>query len=415
MGGRRPQPLDRGTIATRRSSGSSLTGAQDQLSARPLAETRSRREQDGATGATARKFSLGNVRSRSSSTEAGCSASMPLPTLSKESLSSEQRKKDEEKTFSVTILVNEHEKNKIVDLLHKAKSIISKKVEKVMGKKPKSGITNVDALQTVLESWMSRAESEEREDTRMVEKLIKEQEKQVETLLQHGQPAPVTYPLIPTVEVNSDEASSTELGEDMEVARLTTPRLLKPPDRRSRPEPPSPRCLSPVEVVPCPFGNRPDSELYPPRLRRPSSLYGAGAAAASSRPPSRQVSVSPSVLSTQEREQELQEETGALEDTEEWEYEEDETIAEVDEYEEEEIPRYTRPDSFIVPIGGTIHCYSPVDQEVKWSTVEPVREEELVQEKEAEVVDARRSGGEGEEACAVSCVAPTSIFSSPLS
>ena len=48
---------------------------------------------------------------------------MPLPTVRKESLSTDQRKKDDEKTFSVTILVNEHEKNKIVDLLHKAKTV----------------------------------------------------------------------------------------------------------------------------------------------------------------------------------------------------------------------------------------------------------------------------------------------------
>ena len=125
---------------------------------------------------------------------------MPLPILSKESLSSsEQKKKDEEKTFSVTILVNENEKNKIVDLLHKAKSIISKKVEKVMGKKPKTGISNVDALQTVLENWLDKTESEEREEDRLVEQLIQEQESQVETMLMDGKYAPVTYPTVPTI------------------------------------------------------------------------------------------------------------------------------------------------------------------------------------------------------------------------
>ena len=125
---------------------------------------------------------------------------MPLPTLSKESLSSsEQKKKDEEKTFSVTILVNENEKNKIVDLLHKAKSIISKKVEKVMGKKPKTGISNVDALQTVLENWLDKTESEEREEDRLLEQLIQGQEDQVETMLLDGKPVPVTFPTVPTV------------------------------------------------------------------------------------------------------------------------------------------------------------------------------------------------------------------------
>ena len=377
--------------------------APDELSTQALAETREPIEQ---AASRPRKLSL--VRSRSVSTEAEYSPEgATSSSRSKESLFSEQKKKDEEKTFSVTILVNEHEKNKIVDLLHKAKSIISKKVEKVMGKKPKSAITNVDALQTVLESWMDRAESEEREDSRLVERLIQEQGFQMESLLKDGKEAPVTFPTIPTVEVDATtpEHEGSELaeylGEDMEVARLTSPRLLQPPQRRTRgpSEPFSPtRSLSPAEGVPCPFGNRPDSELYPPRLRRPSSLYGAGAAAASSRPPSRQVSASPSVLALQELEtehygwvdqgskQEQETEAGALEETDEWEYEE-EVEAEVAEetytVEKEKPIKYCRPDSFIVPIGGMWNPREdPLEGEVKWSTVEPVEESR-----------------EGEEAC----------------
>ena len=303
---------------------------------------------------------------------------MPLPTKDSPS---------KEKEFSVTILVSEHEKNKIVDLLHKAKTIISKKVEKVMGKKPKTDITNVDALATVLENWMDRAVSEEREDKRLEERLIKEQERQVETLLMDGKPSPVTYPMIPTVEVDNpvDLPSDSDLGEDLEVARLTSPRLLQPP--RRKPPPPT-ECLSPTRSlspceVPCPFGNRPENELYPPRLRRPSSLYGVGAAAASSRPASRQVSLSPSVVG---KEEEVQEE--------EWEYEDD-FVAEVEEEEyTEKVHKYTRPDSFIVPIGGVWNP-DPMEAEVRWSTVETVVEEKEVKKE----TKCEAGGGEGEEAC----------------
>ena len=346
---------------------------------------------------------------------------MPLPTLSKESLSSsEQKKKDEEKTFSVTILVNENEKNKIVDLLHKAKSIISKKVEKVMGKKPKTGISNVDALQTVLENWLDKTESEEREEDRLVEQLIQEQECQVETMLMDGRLAPVTYPTVPTVSVCNPEelySDSEELGEDMEVARLTSPILLQPPHRRARGPSETPfsptRSLSPCDTVPRPFGYRPDSELYPPRLRRPSSLYGAGAAAASSRPPSRQVSVSPSVAATQDKEEEQQllsmqklninPEEEDVEEEDEWEYEEETTVPEEEEgkgviYAEKRPHKYTRPDSFIVPIGGVWNPRDdPMEAEVKWSTVEIPEEPEVNPTSKTDAVED--GDGEGELAC----------------
>ena len=233
--------------------------------------------------------------------------SMPLPTVRKDSLSSSDSKKKDPKTFSMTIFVNESEKNKIVDLLHKAKSLISKKVEKVMGKKPnKASISNVDALQTVLESWMDREEEEEKEDDKLFQKLVKEQEKQVESMIQLGKHAPVQVPTLAvqedddvSEEVEDDDTIEEEPEYDLEVSRLTYPRYLRPPEiRRSRhvsDQLNSARSLSPVDNVPCPFGNRPESELYPPKLRRPSAMYGAGALAATSRPPSRQVSISPSV------------------------------------------------------------------------------------------------------------------------
>ena len=343
----------------------------------------------------------GSVRTRSASLDTDC-----------HSASSDSKKKDP-KTFSMTIFVNEHEKNKIVDLLHKAKSIISKKVEKVMGIKQRSPISNADALQTVLETWMTREQEEEREDNIMVEKLIKEQEKQVESLIQSG-----NFKTVPTLAVEEDDDDDEdedtieeELDNDLEVSRLTIPRYLKPPVRRRvrsiSETSASVRSLSPLDTVPCPFGLRPESELYPPRLRRPSALYGAGAAAACSRPPSRQVSISPSVqeiecqlqeklqvhLETDKSGDILQEEEQGEYEAEETEEAEQEEEAEEEEEEEEEddyneLPsRYARPDSFIIPIGGV---WRPGEEgEVRWGTVTSEQEyqQELRKEEEGEDCD----------------------------
>ena len=281
----------------------------------------------------------------------------------------------------MTIFVNESEKNKIVDLLHKAKSLISKKVEKVMGKKPnKASISNVDALQTVLESWMDREEEDEKEDDKLFQNLVKEQEKQVESMIQLGKQAPVQVPTLAVQEeddVSEEEEDDDTIEEepeyDLEVSRLTFPRYLRPPDiRRSRhvsDQVHSARSLSPVDNVPCPFGNRPESELYPPKLRRPSALYGAGALAASSRPPSRQVSVSPSVY-----QQDFETSTVASDIYDE-EYEDD----------NETSSRYARPASFTVPIGGVWRpgVDDPEDTDVRWGTI-PTEEEYLRSQEEGD-------------------------------
>ena len=334
-----------------------------------------------------RKFSLGSSRARSSSLESGGKlsgpnlGSMPLPTVRKDSLSSSDSKKKDPKTFSMTIFVNESEKNKIVDLLHKAKSLISKKVEKVMGKKPnKASISNVDALQTVLESWMDREEEDEKEDDKLFQNLVKEQEKQVESMIQLGKQAPVQVPTLAVQEEDDvseededDDTIEEEPEYDLEVSRLTFPRYLRPPDiRRSRhvsDQVHSARSLSPVDNVPCPFGNRPESELYPPKLRRPSALYGAGALAASSRPPSRQVSVSPSVY-----QQDFETSTVASDIYDE-EYEDD----------NETSSRYARPASFTVPIGGVWRpgVDDPEDTDVRWGTI-PTEEEYLRSQEEGD-------------------------------
>ena len=86
----------------------------------------------------------------------------------KSSVSVGSRKKEKDgvsvsgagKQFAVTLLVSESDKTKIMDMLHKAKTVISRKVEKVMGKKPpQKDISNADALKTVLQNWVEEEET----------------------------------------------------------------------------------------------------------------------------------------------------------------------------------------------------------------------------------------------------------------
>jgi hypothetical protein len=213
--------------------------------------------------------------------------------------------KEEEKTFSVTLLVNENEKNVIVDMINRAKNIISRKVEKVIGKKPKNSVSNVETLQTVLESWIGHEESREREEKAEEEQLIREQELQVSDMARRGLPVPVTFHPREelarahsdmTEEENKSMAHLSQVGNaDMEISRISWGRqqaadeVRRPlsPSNSTRRQSAGTPTLAAAENVPCPWGLRPDSELYPPRLRRPSSMYGTEAAAASSRPPSR--------------------------------------------------------------------------------------------------------------------------------
>ena len=81
------------------------------------------------------------------------------------------------KQFAVTLLVSESDKNKIVDMIHRAKSVISKKVEKVMGRgrMPKSGISTAAVMTTVLQNWVEGEEKKEEEDSKEVDQLIEQQ------------------------------------------------------------------------------------------------------------------------------------------------------------------------------------------------------------------------------------------------
>ena len=354
-------------------------------------------------------------------------SSMPLPTVRKDSdsTSSDSKKKDP-KTFSMTLFVNESEKNKIVDLLHKAKSLISRKVEKVMGRKPKSGcISNVDALQTVLETWMDREVEEEKEEKRLLEALVKEQEDQVMTIVNSGGSAPaaphqddVESDEAPSDDEDDDDTIEEEHETDLEVSRLYNPRHV-PNVTISDTEALAgaagvvgagcSRAFSPVDSVPCPWGNRSDTELYPPKLRRPSSLYGAGAAAASSRPgsrlmtadtdsltaaaASRPVSVSPSVNIINNNSCGAPESDSLTAESVQRNSRPDSvTAAAADSLTaENKSLRYARPDSFIIPIGGVWRPGDDLGQEpeLRWGRVatdeeylEQLRQEQLEAEQE---------------------------------
>jgi len=309
-----------------------------------------------------------------------------------------------DKTFSVTLLVNETEKNVIVDMINRAKTIISRKVEKVIGKKPKAGVSNVETLQTVLESWIGREESREREEKAEEEQLIREQERQVVDMACRGLPLPVAFAPGHQDDENaaSEEAASSNIYTDMEVSRIGWDR--HPPAATDDGRPLSPGgttrlsatpTLNAAENVPCPWGLRPDSELYPPRLRRPSSMYGAEAAAASSRPPSRlllaapssrphsrQLSTSPlpGSLATPVNEVASNDSTVVLNEEDEDQAEEEATV--VDEVEEEERVPFCRPASFLIPIGGV------------WRPEDDAGENEIVWGKE-EKKESPGAGGDG--------------------
>ena len=252
----------------------------------------------------------------------------------KSSISSGAKKAGGGKKFAVTLLVNEADKNKIVDMLHRAKQVISKKVEKVMGKTPKStqrsSISNAEALTTVLQNWVEVEEKKEKKEETEMERLIEEQQLQATKMRQRGIEPPITIvtpppesfkdgskqyhfrsPSVPTLTVGSysnfgsfpspvpeetededneadDEREHDDDFEVQEVKEGEDNLLRLPNSRRFRlsrsitPQSPT-RSLSPCDTVPR-FFSRPESELYPANLRRPSSHFDYNAQVASSRP-----------------------------------------------------------------------------------------------------------------------------------
>ena len=252
---------------------------------------------------TARKRrSLTNPRSSIDESESSRKSSM-----------SSGRNKHPGKQFAVTLLVNENDKTKIMDMLHKAKAVISRKVEKVMGRKPpKSEISNAEALRTVLENWVEDAEKQEKDEENEEQELIEAQEAQMASWKSQGYEPPVHLRPIPTTIVSPvpeeddeilddedrDEFDERTTANDIEVQEVLegqTSFLLPPKAQKFKlerssmsPQPMSPtRSLTPCDNVPRPiFMRQTVEDNY--KLRRPSSHYDASAQAACSRPTSRQ-------------------------------------------------------------------------------------------------------------------------------
>ena len=225
----------------------------------------------------------------------------------KSSVSSGHRGKRQQKQFAVTLLVSENDKNKIMDMLQKAKSVISKKVEKVMGKKPqKSDISNADALKTVLQNWVDEAETEEKQEEFDEDELIAAQENQVAHLRSRGYDPPVHLRPMPTTTVISPVPEEEGEEDDIEVQEVMegqTSFLLPPKaqfklERSSISPRPMSRSLTPCDAVPRPAFLTPGNNYHQLdqtyKLRRPSSHYDASAQACSSacsRPVSRNEAV----------------------------------------------------------------------------------------------------------------------------
>lgn len=229
-----------------------------------------------------------------------------------------------DKQFAVTFFVSENDKTKLVDILHKAKTVISKKVEKVMGRKPKSNsIASAEALTSILENWVSQEEEADKTLDSDLQDLIVKQTIQIEEMAQKGLDPPVRYYPIPTVvspvPEESEEDAVVENGrddgflvhsdddddnhkmdeqfqqqqqEDITVQELVDggENFLRPPPVRRRfqlTRSPSPialfqqRSLSPCDGVPRPNFHCLESNFT---LRRPSSHYDESCQAASSRP-----------------------------------------------------------------------------------------------------------------------------------
>lgn len=253
-------------------------------------------------------------------------------TSRKSSMSSGHRKgvaaagHRDSKQFAVTFFVSESDKTKLVDMIHKAKNVISKKVEKVMGRKgggggssggttvkqpsPTQSTSNVSSapvLISILENWVSQEEEKGREDEAQVAELIESQMEQMERFKSEGMvDPPVRY--IPTVvspvpEEEEEEEEEMNKNEDdkekvkdisvQEVVEGETTYLRPPPvsSIRFTLSPSSSgmlsprRSLSPCENVPRPHFSahlRKRQDDYP--LRRPSSHYDESCQAASSRP-----------------------------------------------------------------------------------------------------------------------------------
>ena len=286
------------------------------------------------------------------------------------------------KQFAVTFFVNENDKTKLVDILHKAKNVISKKVEKVMGRKPppKTSVSNAETLTSILETWVSQEEEEGRKEENEIEDLIEKQREQVSQMRSKGLSPPVNYIPVPSVvspvpEEDEDDLSDADNEEDISDAEESAKKkasdmtvqvveegkqnFLRPPppqrfqlSRNTTPALSPRRSLSPCENVPRHFPQKSDNDLYPPSLRRPSSHYDEVAQAACSRPMSPKFRpFSPEKLGLPGRGSELVSPppTPVPEANEE---EADEDGLDAVNSFQSALPHIQRPESMTVPIGG---------------------------------------------------------------
>ena len=104
--------------------------------------------------------------------------------------------------FAVTFFVNETDKTKLVDILHKAKNVISKKVEKVMGRKAavktSNSVSSAEALTSILENWVSQEEDKGKGEEAELESLVELQKEQISELQNSGVDSSY-IPSVPTI------------------------------------------------------------------------------------------------------------------------------------------------------------------------------------------------------------------------
>ena len=127
--------------------------------------------------------------------------------------------KQPQKQFAVTFFVSENDKTKLVDIIHRAKTVIAKKVDEVMGRKGDKATpsgsggqgathsaagsrrssgsagqagagkepTSALAITTILENWVSQEEEKGREEEVEVAELIEDQKAQGRDSCSSGQ------------------------------------------------------------------------------------------------------------------------------------------------------------------------------------------------------------------------------------
>ncbi len=192
----------------------------------------------------------------------------------------------QDRQFAVTLFVNESDKTRLVDMLHRAKAVISKKVEKVIGRRPNAaavaagtgGKASAQALTSILDDWVSREEEEDRREAGELERMMEGQREQAERMRSRGMEPPIDVRdlVVPTVVSPVPEEDEEELDddedEDVTVQEVVSGQenVLQPPKRMLLQPPPSATAtpLSPLSPpVTSPSSPRPDfGDVFLPSL-----------------------------------------------------------------------------------------------------------------------------------------------------